>query len=232
MIDKWIRKYMKLAKALADDNTACYSRKIGCVLISEDNEPIGFGYNGSATGIPHNDDRVYLAHLWANLLTREQKDKLIEKYELKPVDYDPVESIYSFPLYGKQTFSYFYNKLNVAVDATGEAFLNKFTGCKSCPRKLLDIPSGECMELCACSHSERNSIFNAAKRGTSTKNSTMYCWCGCPCFECTVAIIQAKIKKVVCLETGTADYSKSSRYLYEMANIELVEVKEKDIFND
>lgn len=139
MIDKWTRKYMKLAKTLADDNTACYSRKIGCVLISEDNEPISFGYNGSIVKSPHNDDPAYLAHIWKSILTNDQRDYLIRKYDLKGNK--------DYPLY-----HFFSNNrlLITEVDGMGYAFVNKFSGCKTCPRKLLDIPSGESMDICNC----------------------------------------------------------------------------------
>lgn len=73
---KFTRKYMKLAKTLADDNTACYSRKIGVVLVSASNRIISLGYNGSVEGAPHNDEAVYLKHLWDNLLIEEHKSKL------------------------------------------------------------------------------------------------------------------------------------------------------------
>ena len=45
-------------------------------------------------------------------------------------------------------------------------------------------------------HAERNAIFLAAERGASTKNLIMYCpWFAC--VECSKAIIQSGIKKVV-----------------------------------
>lgn len=44
---KWQQKYLKLAKVLKEDNTACYSRSVAVVLVSEDNRIISLGYNGS-----------------------------------------------------------------------------------------------------------------------------------------------------------------------------------------
>lgn len=46
-------------------------------------------------------------------------------------------------------------------------------------------------------HSERNAIFNAALRGTSTKACTMYMpWF--PCADCGRAIVQSGISRLVC----------------------------------
>lgn len=192
-MDKWTKKYMKLAKTLAEDNTACYSRKIGVFLATKEGEPLSMGYNGSVTKSPHNDDPEYLAHLWDNMLTFEDKVKLNEG----------------------------------TMSVSRSDFINQHSGCKVCPRRILGIPSGERLELCNCSHAERNAIFNAAKRGISTVDSVMYCWCACPCHECAIAIIQSKISRVVCLKTESPDYSKSSRHLFRMAAVELDEVDPK-----
>jgi dCMP deaminase len=45
-------------------------------------------------------------------------------------------------------------------------------------------------------HAERNAIYNAARIGVSTKGCTMYCTCGVPCSDCSIAIIQAGIKTI------------------------------------
>lgn len=221
MIDKWTRKYMKLAKALADDNTACYSRKIGVVLISKNNDPIGFGYNGSITKSPHNDDPAYLAHIWKNILTDKQREHLVEKYDLKENKDNP-----SYHFFTK-------NRLLITqIDGMGKSFVDKFSGCETCPRKLLNIPSGESMDICNCSHAERNAIFNAAKSGASTIDAHIYCFCGTPCHECSIAIVQSGIKNVTCLKTDAPDYSKSSRGLLQMAGVNLNIIDAKDIFNE
>jgi dCMP deaminase len=47
-------------------------------------------------------------------------------------------------------------------------------------------------------HAERNAIYNAARIGVSTKDTTMYLTCGLPCTECCRGIINAGITKVVC----------------------------------
>ena len=47
-------------------------------------------------------------------------------------------------------------------------------------------------------HAEINAIINAARIGTPVKNSTIYLTCGLPCADCSKAIINAGIKKIVC----------------------------------
>ena len=72
-MDKWTRKYLKLARTLAEDNTACHSRHIGVVLVGVNNRILSMGYNGSVEGVPHNDDPRYLSHLYRNLLTPQDR---------------------------------------------------------------------------------------------------------------------------------------------------------------
>lgn len=93
-----------------------------------------------------------------------------------------------------------------------------------CPRKVLNISSGERMEICPCSHSERNAIFNAARQGISVKEASIFCWCGIPCHECSIGIVQAGIKKVYCLKQDGPDYSPTSRKMFQMAGIEVIEL--------
>ena len=54
------------------------------------------------------------------------------------------------------------------------------------------------------SHAERNAIYNAALMGAATKNCTVYVpWY--PCLECSKAIVQSGISKVVCFEPDFTD---------------------------
>lgn len=46
--------YMSIAE-LASSRSTCLSRKVGCVIVKDDN-PISFGYNGPARGIKHCDE--------------------------------------------------------------------------------------------------------------------------------------------------------------------------------
>lgn len=45
-------------------------------------------------------------------------------------------------------------------------------------------------------HAERNAIYNAARIGVSTKDTTMILTCGVPCSDCTRGIINAGIKTI------------------------------------
>jgi len=47
-------------------------------------------------------------------------------------------------------------------------------------------------------HAERNAIYNAARIGVSTRNTTMYLSCGMPCADCARGIINAGIKQIFC----------------------------------
>jgi dCMP deaminase len=53
-------------------------------------------------------------------------------------------------------------------------------------------------------HAERNSLYNAALIGVSTKGCTMYLTCGIPCSDCARGIINSGIKKIVCESLGGA----------------------------
>jgi deoxycytidylate deaminase len=187
MIDKWTKKYLKLAKTLAEDNTSCYSRTIGVVLVSEENRIISLGYNGSVSGAPHCDDPKFL-DVWYDKII-DDTDKL-----LISLKYDNCD--------------------------TKDKFIDCFKNKKQCPRRILNIPSGQRLELCNCAHAERNALASANLSGTCTKNSVLYCWCGVPCWECSQQIIQAGVKKVICLKRDV-DYSVSSRYFLEMAGVTL-----------
>jgi dCMP deaminase len=47
-------------------------------------------------------------------------------------------------------------------------------------------------------HAERNAIYNAARIGVSTKDTTMYLSCGLPCADCARGIINAGITRIFC----------------------------------
>ena len=65
-----------------------------------------------------------------------------------------------------------------------------------CIRKEMNVPSGERHELCRAAHAEQNVIAQAAARGISTEDSTLYCNTF-PCIICLKLIINAGIKEIV-----------------------------------
>lgn len=66
-----------------------------------------------------------------------------------------------------------------------------------CPRKMLDILSGEGLHICPASHAEANAIALAAASGTALDESFIYCYCEKPCVWCAGMIINAGIDVVV-----------------------------------
>jgi len=69
----------------------------------------------------------------------------------------------------------------------------------SCPRQRMGYKSGEGLQFCPAIHAEINPILQAAKSHVSTVGATLYCYCGTPCINCAKEIVQAGIKRVVCL---------------------------------
>lgn len=108
------------------------------------------------------------------------------------------------------------------------------------PRYLLGYKSGEGMKWMIDAHAERNAIINAARTGVSTMGTTLYAFCGIPCKECMIEIINAGIVKIVCLAKKEIQDSELtlenindynfylSRWLCNHANIDLVEVVLED----
>jgi len=77
-------------------------------------------------------------------------------------------------------------------------------------------------------HSERNAIFNAARRGISLEGSVLYLYSEkgyYPCDECARAIIQSGIKEVRmgwAMEEGTDKYSwEATKKMFEEAGVKV-----------
>lgn len=115
-----------------------------------------------------------------------------------------------------------------------------------CPRQRMGFKSGEGMEHCPAIHAEINPILQAARIGVSTVGATLYCYCGTPCINCTKEIIQAGVKRVVCLgrsgdrnwDTPIKDGDNPDKkeynftlaeQLFELANVPLDVITEKEI---
>ena len=73
-----------------------------------------------------------------------------------------------------------------------------------CPRCNSDIPSGEGLGQCLCSHAEENAIVQAAYNGIRLKGATLYTTFS-PCLLCAKMIINAGIVEVVYHEHYTID---------------------------
>jgi len=112
-----------------------------------------------------------------------------------------------------------------------------------CPRKRMGHDSGEGMEFCAAVHAEINPILQAARTGVSTVGSTLYCYCATPCINCAKEIVQAGIKRVVCLgKSGVGFVAKDSdspekkgynfplsEKLFELGGVRLDVITEEEI---
>ena len=112
-----------------------------------------------------------------------------------------------------------------------------------CPRRRMGYKSGEGMEHCVAVHAEINPILQAARMGISTTGTTLYCYCGTPCINCAKEIIQAGIKRVVCLgKSGSSHVKKDndspekklynfplSERLFELANVTLDVISEEKL---
>tara|TARA_R110000824_G_scaffold282601_18_gene470915 strand:- start:575 stop:1168 length:594 start_codon:yes stop_codon:yes gene_type:complete len=126
--EKFIRKYMGLAKVIANDQNPCLSRRVGTVVVDPStNGIVGAGYNGPPEGTPHcNDVKFLKGFFWPQLTARERVALYIRSGTVDSRD----------------------------VDVTCE-FLSK---CNECPRNMLGYSSGKRAELCSCQHAERNAL--------------------------------------------------------------------------
>jgi deoxycytidylate deaminase len=88
-----------------------------------------------------------------------------------------------------------------------------------CPRKILGYESGTHLELCPAQHAETNCIANAARMGTSIKDSVLYMNCIIPCKNCFGALINSGIKEIVVDDTKV--YDKSTQYLIDHSQIKI-----------
>lgn len=196
--DKFVGKYMRLAKLVGEDKNPCYSRKIGVVVVRAYDDGsgrvLGSGYNGPPRKTPHCDEPEYLRDVFWPQLTMLEKEKALKATEIADC-WDKSDS----------------EQCQMVCD--------KFGGSKTCPRKIIGAASGTRLELCSCVHAETNAIVNSSD---DLHGCVMFCWCGVPCVECTKLIINSGIKQVFVIDWG-ADYSHGSRWLFHKAGIPIVE---------
>lgn len=228
MKDKFIKKYMRYAKAVAEDQNPCLSRAIGAVIVHpEKNVVISTGYNGPAKGIPHPDTYEFLLDYVYPQLTNEDKIAIQNNPEACKLLVEAEKKCVS----GEEV-----NYLRHVHHNT--LFAKAFDGCKICPRKLIGAISGARLELCGCAHGERNAISNAAKAGHETFGCFIFCWCGIPCLDCTVSIINAGIIKVFCIKDDVrhkepnAYNFDNSRWKLKKSWVEVIELDKSWVLQD
>ena len=92
-----------------------------------------------------------------------------------------------------------------------------------CLRDAQNIPSGTRTEICRAIHAEQNVIIQAALHGISLEGCTIYCT-HTPCVLCAKMMINARVKKVVYLQSYP---DQTALDFLQLAGIEVVRVKEK-----
>lgn len=206
MKEKFIKKYMRFAKLVGEDQNPCHSRSIGVVIVDPTtNRVLGTGYNGPPKGSPHPDNPEYLDKIvWPQLTKEEKRKALVEGGCICEEDFSVIHDT---------------DQRNI--------FLKTYSNCKKCPRKIVGAESGQRLELCSCEHGEKNAIINAGK---SVYGAWMFCWCGVPCWDCVKLIINSGIKKVFCFDWGK-DYSVGSRWLLNKAGVEIVVLDKEFVLN-
>ena len=95
-----------------------------------------------------------------------------------------------------------------------------------CPRCNSDVPSGQGLHQCLCSHAEENAIVQAAYNGIMLKGATLYTTFS-PCLLCAKMIINAGIVEVVYHDHYTID--DVSTALLKEAGVKIRSVDEESI---
>jgi len=98
---------------------------------------------------------------------------------------------------------------------------------ETCRRQKMGFKSGEGLEHCPAVHAEANAIAQAARNGIPTKGCTLYCWCTVPCKNCVGLIINAGIKRVVCLDEPLYDQLGSD--MLNEAGVQIDRVSKEDV---
>jgi deoxycytidylate deaminase len=229
MKDKFIKKYMRIAKFIGEDQNPCHSRKIGAIIVDPiANRILGTGYNGPPPGTPHPTTLEYLRDYFWPQLTDDEKISL--QSSLGGVSDIQVTCNHDFGPITKRCLKCSISDCDLALFQAGkigtvkEEFLRQYVGKEICPRRIINAGPGQRTELCSCGHAERHAITNAA---CPLQGMVIFCWCGVPCLQCTDAIIQAGIKEVHCVIQP--DYHTKSRWLFEKANVTISEYPEKEL---
>lgn len=219
MKDKFVRKYMVLAKTVGLVENPCFSRQIGSIIVNpKTNSIISTGYNGPPKGVPHCDTEWHIDNIVWDNLSFQEKSAIVGIHYLTFEEFlDTKRSIYGNV--NLEQMKKEYEQLKKEDHLRKRIYKSNVFKHK-CPRRVLNIPSGQRPELCSCEHSERNAIYNAQ---SSTNNCIIFCYCALPCFDCSKAIINSGIKKIYCLKSTEPDYSPQSRPILQKAGVEIVE---------
>ena len=121
--------------------------------------------------------------------------------------------------------SEFYTRLD------GRPSFDKGSYYDKCPRRMLGYKSGEGLHLCQAGHAERNALIQAARLGISTKGASLYCYCGRPCKDCSIEIVNAGIKEIICIDnsTNSGEYDKYSKTILKEGRIQIRKIGEEEL---
>lgn len=100
-----------------------------------------------------------------------------------------------------------------------------------CPRRVMGYPSGQGLEICVAAHAERNALLQAARLGIQTYGTTLYAYCGIPCKDCAIELVNAGVKEVVCLKVDY-EYDLLGRTILEAGGVTIREIPDftDDVF--
>lgn len=215
MKEKFIVKYMMLAKEAGTRFNPCFSRHIGIVIVDPvRNAIISTGYNGPPEGTPHCDTEQFLREYFWPQLTDLEKELACKNAPAFHKDGCVTTTGIEVP----QEFGNDKEK--------EDYFIEHSAGKRVCPRRYVGAGSGERTTLCSCAHAERNAIIRSPQ---PVHGMHMFCWCGVPCMDCASAIVQSGIDVVHCLKVDGPDYFPQSRWMLSVTGINLREHKESDL---
>lgn len=199
---KWDLYFLRIAKEVGS-NSKCLSRQIGSVLV-KDKSIVSTGYCGPPRNIPPCNFRT---------------TQVINDGEITSKSIIKIDGIDYIALGITQ---------DMMVDRQSVSDLINST----CPRKIIGAKSGERLDLCIAGHSERNALIQAAREGTSTKGTELYCYCGPPCKDCMIEIINFGVETIVCLEgygVNIAYYDNLTKYLIDESDIEVIKYDKEEM---
>lgn len=225
--DKFVGKYMRLAKQVGEDGNSCFSRHIGVLIVSEANKIVGTGYNGPPKKTPNCDNREFLEnYFWPQLSSDERELALAYADKHREEKNERVKSMG----YGEKLTNILCRQPRTVSSCQQSYFGEVMHDCRTCPRRMVNASSGQRLELCSCLHAESNAIDNAQ---CDLTGCSMFCWCPVPCVSiCSPRIVQNGISEVYCLRTESyGSQTEAAKWLLNKGGVKLYELNEKDLLN-
>jgi dCMP deaminase len=106
--------------------------------------------------------------------------------------------------------------ISTGYNGTPEGITNCLDGgCIRCKNKDSFAP-GVGYDVCICVHAEQNALITAARFGNSIEGAVVYSTLR-PCFDCTKAMLQAKVKAIYFVHDWAGPKDQSLRDQYHIA---------------